>query len=55
MVIDPNMKKTFIKAYATYQNFLAEKKDKAAKKRENKLKASVLLLKKKRKQKELQN
>lgn len=46
MVVDAGMKKSCITAFSTYQQFLAKKKENAEKKREDKLRASVLLLKK---------
>ena len=51
MVVSANTKKSCIKVYVTYQQFLVKKKEaaekkKKKKKRDEKLKASVLLLKK---------
>ena len=46
MVVDAQLKKCCIRAYANYQEFLAKKKELVEKKKEEKLKASVLLLKK---------
>ena len=46
MTINADMKKACIKAYSTYQQFLAKKKEAKEQKREEKLKDSVMLLKK---------
>ena len=46
MVVDAQMKRSCIRAYATYQECLAKKKELAEKKKEEKLKASISLLKK---------
>ena len=46
MVVDAKLKISCIKTYANYEGFLAKKKELAEKKKEEKLKASVLLLKK---------
>ena len=46
MVVDAKLKTSCIKAYANYKEFLARKKELTKKTKEEKLKASVLLLKK---------